>query len=121
MIQQQLEKAAQEARIATAMTLTPRGTHSSIDDIPFVEKQITFDEVAESAFVKGGEYALSHQWVNVKERKPEAYTCVLVYCVDGARYLGYYDEQSWCIYGLPHYEQPAEVGYWMSIPKPPTD
>lgn len=56
MIQQQLEKAAQEARIATAMTLTPRGTHSSIDDIPFVEKQITFDEVAESAFVKGGDY-----------------------------------------------------------------
>lgn len=43
MIQHQLEIAAQEARIATAMTLTPRGTHSSIDDIPLVGEQITFD------------------------------------------------------------------------------
>jgi hypothetical protein len=48
------QKAAEESRAASAETLTTHGTHSHIDDIPFI------DEIAESAFIKGAEWADSH-------------------------------------------------------------
>lgn len=54
-----IEEAAKEARIASAQTLTTHGLHSSIDNIPFIAGKLSYDEVAESAFVKGAEWILS--------------------------------------------------------------
>lgn len=62
--EKEILNAATEARMASAETLTTRGTHHSIDDIPFIDEMITYDEVAENAFIKGAEWADSHP-VNV--------------------------------------------------------
>lgn len=53
-----IQKAAEEARSASAETLTIHGTHSYLDDIPFID--LSYDELAESAFVKGAEWADAH-------------------------------------------------------------
>ena len=50
-----IQKAAEEARAASAETLTTHGVHSYLDDIPFID--LSYDEIAESAFVKGAEWA----------------------------------------------------------------
>lgn len=53
-----IQKAAEEARAASAETLTTHGVHSYLDDIPFID--LSYDEIAESAFVKGAEWADAH-------------------------------------------------------------
>lgn len=68
--EKEILNAATEARMASAETLTTRGTHHSIDDIPFIDEMITYDEVAENAFIKGAEWADNHPinvWHNVSE------------------------------------------------------
>lgn len=68
--EEEIINAATEARMASAETLTTRGTHHSIDDVPFVDKMITYDEVAENAFIKGAEWADTHPinvWHNASE------------------------------------------------------
>lgn len=71
--EEEIINAATEARMASAETLTPRGTHISIDDVPFVDKIITYDEVAENAFIKGAQWADTHPkspWISVKDDLP---------------------------------------------------
>ena len=53
-----IQRAAEEARAASAETLTTHGTHSHLDDIPFID--LSYDEIAESAFIKGAEWADTH-------------------------------------------------------------
>ena len=55
---EEIQRAAEEARAASAETLTTHGTHSYLDDIPFID--LSYDEIAESAFVKGAEWADKH-------------------------------------------------------------
>lgn len=71
--EKEILNAATEARMASAETLTTRGTHHSIDDIPFIDEMITYDEVAENAFIKGAKWADEHPkspWISVKEDLP---------------------------------------------------
>lgn len=56
--EEEIQRAAEEARAASAETLTTHGTHSHLDDIPFID--LSYDEIAESAFVKGAEWADEH-------------------------------------------------------------
>lgn len=56
--EEEIQRAAEEARAASAETLTTHGTHSHLDDIPFI--YLSYDEIAESAFVKGAEWADEH-------------------------------------------------------------
>lgn len=60
MKQEEINKAAEEARRASAETLTTFGTHHYIDDVvALTDMRLSYDEVAESAFVKGVEWVLS--------------------------------------------------------------
>lgn len=68
---EEIINAATEARMASAETLTSRGTHHSIDDIPFVDKMITYDKVAENAFIKGAEWADKHLNINSLWHTPD--------------------------------------------------
>lgn len=56
--EEEIQRAAEEARAASAETLTTHGAHSHLDDIPFID--LSYDEIAESAFVKGAEWADEH-------------------------------------------------------------
>ena len=60
MKQEEINKAAEEARRASAETLTTFGTQHYIDDVvALTDMRLSYDEVAESAFVKGAEWVLS--------------------------------------------------------------
>lgn len=78
-LRKRIEQAAVESRMASAETLTTFGLQSSIDDVvELTEMELSYDEVAESAFEKGAEYALSHQWISVDEALPDDWEYVLV-------------------------------------------
>ncbi len=71
-LRKRIEKAAAESRRASAETLTTFGLQSSIDDVvELTGMELSYDEVSESAFEKGAEYALSHQWIIVDEALPK--------------------------------------------------
>ena len=71
-LKKRIEEAAVESRRASAETLTTFGLPSSIDDVvELIGMELSYDEVAESAFEKGAEYALSHQWISVDEALPD--------------------------------------------------
>lgn len=71
-LRKKIEQAAVESRRASAETLTTFGLPSSIDDVvELIGMELSYDEVAESAFEKGAEYALSHQWISVDEALPD--------------------------------------------------
>lgn len=122
--EEQIINAATEARMASAETLTTRGTHHSIDDVPFVDKMITYDEVAENAFIKGAEWAdnhLKYSWINSNDELPTKgghYLCMddnhnvttLAFCGD-----------KW-INSRTFTDVPLEIViYWMPIPKLPKE
>lgn len=71
-LRKKIEQAAVESRRTSAETLTTFGLQSSIDDVvELTGMELSYDEVAESAFEKGAEYALSHQWISVDEALPD--------------------------------------------------
>ena len=71
-LRKKIEQAAVESRRASAETLTTFGLQSSIDDVvELTGMELSYDEVAESAFEKGAEYALSHQWISIDEALPD--------------------------------------------------
>lgn len=71
-LKKRIRKAAEEARRTSAETLTTFGLQSSIDDVvELTGMELSYDEVAESAFEKGAEYALSHQWIRMNESYPD--------------------------------------------------
>ena len=71
-LKKRIEEAAAESRRSSAETLTTFGFQSSIDAVvELTGMELSYDEVAESAFEKGAEYALSHQFISAKESLPE--------------------------------------------------
>ena len=71
-LRKRIEQAAVESRRASAETLTTFGLQSSIDDVvELTGMELSYDEVAKSAFEKGAEYALSHQWISIDEALPD--------------------------------------------------
>ena len=78
-LKKRIEEAAAESRRSSAETLTTFGLQSSIDAVvELTGMELSYDEVAESAFEKGAEYAISHQWIRVEEALPELMERVLV-------------------------------------------
>lgn len=73
-MKQTVQEAAKEARMASAETLTALGTHTSLDDFT----GLSYDEIAESAFIKGAEWQEKQSsWINVKEQLPDEQEMVL--------------------------------------------
>ena len=103
-LKKRIEEEAMESRRETARSLTHFEMQTSIDDA-----------VAETAFEKGAEFALSHQWISVEEALPERGYEVLV--------LDKRHETQIAVYiGLEWWHNP--IGYekvypthWMPIPE----
>ena len=85
--------AAEDARRSTAETLTPRGAHQYIDDIPFIK--LSYDEIAESAFCKGAQWILLNAWKSPKE-SPSGFSLIIVETSEGFE-LGYVFDKSWSV------------------------
>lgn len=115
---QTVEEAAIEARMASAETLTTYGTHTSLDDFEY----LSYDEIAEAAFVKGAEWQSKQPpWISVKERLPEEGKPVLIRLKDGVIRLACYDieEDSNIYFWNDNYAyetfRPWDVTHWREI------
>ena len=76
-MKQRVEEAARECRRTTAQSMGVYAQYHSIDECP--NHGITYDEIAESAFIKGADWqAKQSPWINVNERLPEKFEYVLV-------------------------------------------
>ena len=118
-MKQTVEKAAKEARMASAETLTTYGTHTSLDDFTY----LSHDEIAEAAFIKGAEWQSKQSpWINVKERLPEEGNPVLIRLKDGVIRIACYDieEDSNIDFWNDNYAyetfEPWDVTHWKEIP-----
>lgn len=120
-----IQRAAEEARAASAETLTTHGTHSHLDDIPFID--LSYDEIAESAFVKGAEWADKHPknpWISVKDRLPEPEEEILLYDKDSVKHhvVGWlrkkkgYNKAMWFV--TNGYVADESITHWMPIVEP---
>lgn len=71
MTNEDIQKAAEDARRSSAETLTTHSAHQYLDDIPFIK--LSYDEIAESAFVKGAKWRINRVWhpVNHEPIKPQ--------------------------------------------------
>ena len=75
-MKQTVEEAAKECRRTTAQSMGVYAQYHSIDECP--NHGITYDEIAEAAFIKGAEWqAKQSPWISVKERLPEQNELVL--------------------------------------------
>lgn len=76
-MKQTVEEAAKECRRTTAQSMGVYAQYHSIDECP--NHGITYDEIAEAAFIKGAEWQSKQSpWISVKERLPEELESVLV-------------------------------------------
>lgn len=57
--QEEIQKAAIETRCAVATSVSG-DNFSSIDDLPFIEGKLSYDELVEEAFIKGVMWADAH-------------------------------------------------------------
>lgn len=75
-MKQTVEEAAKECRRTTAQSMGVYAQYHSIDECP--NHGITYDEIAEAAFIKGAEWQSKQSpWISVKERLPEQNELVL--------------------------------------------
>lgn len=75
-MEQTVEEAASECRRTTAQSMGVYSQYHSIDECP--NHGITYDEIAEAAFIKGAEWqAKQSPWISVEERLPEQNELVL--------------------------------------------
>ena len=88
-MKQTVEEAAKECRRTTAQSMGVYAQYHSIDECP--NHGITYDEIAEAAFIKGAEWqAKQSPWVSIKERLPKENDMVLCRMVsNGAIVSGY--------------------------------
>lgn len=76
-MKQTVEEAASECRRTTAQSMGVYAQYHSIDECP--NHGIRYDEIAESAFIKGAEWQSKQSpWISVNERLPEEFEKVLV-------------------------------------------
>lgn len=114
-LRKKIKQAALESRRASAETLTTFGLQSSIDDVvELTGMELSYDEVAESAFEKGAEYALSHQWISVEDALPECSVMVIVKDKYGNYHTAYLSKKG---YWIANDGKEVIVSFWMPIPK----
>lgn len=77
-MKQTVEEAAKECRRTTAQSMGVYAQYHSIDECP--NHGITYDEIAEAAFIKGAEWQSKQSpWISVKERLPKYNIEVIIY------------------------------------------
>lgn len=76
MTNEDIQKAAEDARRSSAETLTTHSAHQYLDDIPFIK--LSYDEIAESAFVKGAKWRINSVWHPVNEEPVKPIQLLLI-------------------------------------------
>ena len=93
-MKQTVEEAAKECRRTTAQSMGVYAQYHSIDECP--NHGITYDEIAEAAFIKGAEWqAKQSPWISVKEQLPEENENIIIMCKHGAIFNGTYCNGVW--------------------------
>lgn len=57
--EEEMQEAATEARCAVATSVSG-DNYTSIDDLPFIEGKLSYNELVENAFIRGAEWADGH-------------------------------------------------------------
>lgn len=113
-MKQTVEEAAKECRRTTAQSMGVYAQYHSIDECP--NHGITYDEIAEAAFIKGAEWqAKQSPWISVKERLPENNTVVLTRGAYGFLICQLSTLGEWET-GANVNEERLGITHWMSIP-----
>lgn len=113
-MKQTVEEAAKECRRTTAQSMGVYAQYHSIDECP--NHGITYDEIAEAAFIKGAEWqAKQSPWISVEERLPE-YSCWVLVAGKDYKYriLFYCGGKFYTNKSLIAYD--GSVLFWMFIP-----
>ena len=113
-MKQTVEEAAKECRLTTAQSMGVYAQYHSIDECP--NHGITYDEIAEAAFIKGAEWQSKQSpWISVEERLPE-YSCWVLVAGKDYKYriLFYCGGKFYTNKSLIAYD--GSVLFWMFIP-----
>lgn len=125
-MKQTVEEAAKECRRTTAQSMGVYAQYHSIDECP--NHGITYDEIAEAAFIKGAEWqAKQSPWISVKEQLPEPNKEVLLYDKNSIRHyvIGWlrrdkgYNKGMWALSN--GWIEDKDITHWMPIDKPITE
>ena len=115
-MKQTVEEAAKECRRTTAQSMGVYAQYHSIDECP--NHGITYDEIAEAAFIKGAEWqAKQFPWISTKDKLPDDEDLVITgcWCTDYFKYL----QQGWyCRECNEWYDTNGDkicVTHWMPI------
>lgn len=117
-MKQTVEEAAKECRRTTAQSMGVYAQYHSIDECP--NHGITYDEIAEAAFIKGAEWQSKQSpWISVNERLPEESGYYFV--TDGAVVEKVYFFKKWNKFAeieeYPHlFYDEGVIKAWLPIP-----
>lgn len=117
-MKQTVEEAAKECRRTTAQSMGVYAQYHSIDECP--NHGITYDEIAEAAFIKGAEWQSKQSpWISVEERLPEESGYYFI--TDGAVVEKVYFFKKWNKFtstrDYPHlFYNEGEIKAWLHIP-----
>lgn len=110
-----VQEAAKEARMASAETLTALGTHTSLDDFT----GLSYDEIAESAFIKGAEWKeMQSLWISIEDELPNDNQKIIILDDCMRTFEGTYCNGVW-FYAIRHFNEagsPVAISF-MTMPK----
>ena len=96
-----VQEAAKEARMTSAETLTALGTHTSLDDFT----GLSYDEIAESAFVKGAEWKeMQSPWISTEDKLPDDNQKIIILDDFARTFEGTYCNGAW-FYATHHFNE----------------
>lgn len=115
-MKQTVEEAAEKCRRTTAQSMGVYAQYHSIDECH--NHGITYDEIAEAAFIKGAEWqAKQSPWISVKEKAGcDSSNDCIVMDTDGEVFRACFSpENKWLKYNRGYYVI-DNVTHWMPIP-----
>lgn len=117
-MKQTVEEAAKECRRTTAQSMSVYAQYHSIDECP--NHGITYDEIAEAAFIKGAEWQSKQSpWISVKEKAGcDTSDDCIVMVANGDIFKAYFSSKNkWMKSNRGYYDEVIDdVVAWMPIP-----
>ena len=117
-MKQTVEEAAKECRRTTAQSMGVYAQYHSIDECP--NHGITYDEIAEAAFIKGAEWQSKQSpWISVKDKAgcDTSGDCIVM-VMNGDIFKAYFSSKNkWMKSNDGHYDEVIDdVVAWFPIP-----
>lgn len=113
-MKQTVEEAAKECRLTTAQSMGVYAQYHSIDECP--NHGITYDEIAEAAFIKGAEWqAKQSPWISVEDAIPNELAkgmCQVKYVDGSIDEMAMREVNKW----IYPYIKTGYVTHWKPIP-----